>query len=62
MTLLEQYKKDHAILTTLLAERSACEVEAPSTVIPHGIYLHILRDALTTLESMINYLENKKPR
>ncbi len=61
MTLLEQLKTEHAALSKIHIQPEA-EIETEWGVgvrITYGIYAHIIRDALSTLGSLINYLETK---
>jgi len=55
---LDSLQQDHVVLTEILQARRAVSVETLSVGmrILWQVYLTILEDALTTLNSLINYL------
>ena len=58
MTLLDQLKQEHAVLTAIkLHPETQIEKELGIGVrITYSIYTRIIKDALSTLNSLINYL------
>ena len=55
---LDSLQQDHVVLTEILQARRGVSMETLSIGmrILWGVYLAILEDALTTLNSLINYL------
>ena len=62
MTYLEQLQADHATLTEILQTQRTYTHATRGMHITAGIYIHILEDALTTLNSLIQHLASSPPK
>lgn len=58
---LDQLQHDHAAITGILAAQRALPVDGKQVGVRIllGIYFHILEDALTTLNSLIQYMHSR---